>query len=610
MKESSAQKVQFRDQLIEWSQESLGVKFDNLNNTQRSRQMIRFFVLEVLEKLLPGLIPDDEGELDGCIVDGPGDGGADFLYRTDEGQVLVIQAKYRGSEAQEAPDAVGRFCDLLERLYLASLGRQESLSKELIEMASQVDWAEDTFRLYFITTAKSGKSVLDRVEQGLTGITDYPDLVETRTEFRYLDHSGLNQEIREAISSADFSNRPIEIPMIPDSEKRPWCHYVGDQRELYIGEVGGGILANILQTHKASLFTMNIRDYVGDTRTNQRISQTALNDPGNFEYFNNGVTAVASRITPDYATNTLLCEKMSIINGAQTVRSLLAASRKISKVQHKPLSTVRVLMRLLSFEHPAEVPFVGDVTRFNNTQNAVKVADFRSNDEVQKDLARRFGKLNLGGRPYEYKNKRSTKKRNTIAVTLEELTKSVYAYRYGPDDMFGGTSKLFDPSPSGLYRQLFESPESLLTESQFHLIAGTYFACDYVKQLWGARRKSLRLEKKTMHPALERKGLIFYTVGELQRRAYARQNLDLDHDIAKLSKPNNWLPDVASKPRIALASCFEIASKILTQQYEAKKKNDPSFKHRNWFRDLGTLDDIRSGVELALEFGMLPRIWG
>ena len=72
-------------------------------------------------------------------------------------------------------------------------------------------------------------------------------------------------------------------------------HFEGEQRKLYIGEVAGGILADILQAHKASLFTMNIRDYVGDSKTNKQIIQTALNQPTNFEYFNNGVTAVVEK---------------------------------------------------------------------------------------------------------------------------------------------------------------------------------------------------------------------------------------------------------------------------------------------------------------------------
>ena len=69
-------------------------------------------------------MPDDEGELESSIVDGSGDAGADFLYRTDDGQVLIIQAKYRGKDASESAEAVGRICDLPERLYLSTQGKQ------------------------------------------------------------------------------------------------------------------------------------------------------------------------------------------------------------------------------------------------------------------------------------------------------------------------------------------------------------------------------------------------------------------------------------------------------------------------------------------------------
>lgn len=608
MKEHRNLKVQFRDRLIEWSETGLEVRFSDLNSFQRSRQMVKFFVSEILEKLYPGIVPDDEGELESCIVDGSGDGGVDFLYRTDEGQVLVLQAKYRGKEAQESPEAVGRICDFLDRLYLATQGKQHGLRPDLIELANQIDWAEDTFRVYFITTAKSNQAVLDRVEQGLTQIAAFPDLAEERSEFRYLDQSGLNQELREAISSADFANRPIEIPMIPDAEGRAWCHYEGESRELFVGEVGGGVLANILQNHKASLFTMNIRDYVGDTKTNQRIVSTALDDPQNFEYFNNGVTAVAGKITPEPLNNQLVCEKMSIINGAQTIRCLLAATKKASKTQHKPLGSVRVLFRLISFKYPKEIDLVGEITRYNNTQNAVKIADFRSNDEVQKDLARRFSKLNLSGRSYEYKNKRSGKKRNTLSITLEDLTKAIFAFRFGPDDIFGGTSKLFDTTTNGLYRQVFSTPENTLTDSEFSIIAGTYFACDFVKELWEQFRRRLRNEKQAMHPALERKNLVFFAVGELLRQTYAKEEWDLAHDLSRLAKPNAWRADMSSSPRTALSKAFEIASMVLRQRYETKRTSSPGFKHRNWFRDENTLNEVRAGLELALAFGVPPKL--
>ena len=608
MKETTKPKEQFKDRLIQWAERTLGTSFSNLNSFQQSRQMTMFFIREILEKLSPGLVPDDDGEIESSIVDGSGDGGVDFIYRTEEGIVVLIQAKYRGKDANESPEAVGRFCDLLDRLKLSCEGEQQSLNKGLIDIASQIDWSEDAFRMFYITTAKTTPAVKDRVDQGISAVHDF-DEFEERVEFYYLDATLLNEQLREAISSADFSARDIIIPMMPDANGNAWCHFESDERELYLGEVQGSVLANILQEHRASLFTMNIRDYVGDSKTNKQIVETALNTPHNFEYYNNGVTAVAGRISADKDKRTLTCQKMSIINGAQTVRSLLNATKRKSKTAYKPVSDVRVVLRLMSFSYPSEVAFVGDVTRFNNTQNAVKIADFRSNDGVQKDLARRFASINLNGRRYEYKNKRSSKTRNSIPITLEELTKSLFAFKFGPDDMFGGTAKLFDTSTSGLYLKLYERPEDQLLDVQFNLIAGTFFACDYVKSLWEEFRKALRIQKQSMHPALERKGLLYFTVGELERLSYSKQHLDLNGALAKLAKPNNWLNGENSGPQIALSKAFDLARRVLIQSYELKQKSDPSFKHRNWFRDPDTLKDIRSGLGMALEFGEPPTLW-
>ena len=608
MKTTSTPKITFRDSLIKATEAKLDIKFSGLPAVQRSRQMIIFFVQEVLEKLYPGLVPDDEDEVDSCIIDGAGDGGADFIYRNDEGQIMIIQAKYRNPDSQEAAAEVGRFCDYLERLYLSTKGKQDALHQLVIDFANQIDWEEDTFRMYYITTAKTGESVKDRVEQGLCALSDFPDLLEDRTEFYYLDNTLLNIQLRDAIESCDFSDKQIEIQMVPDANGNPWCHYEGDERDIYIGEVAGGVLANILQQHKTSLFTMNIREYVGDSKTNKQIMATALNDPTNFEYFNNGVTAVAGRITPDLKNRKLTCEKMSIINGAQTVKSLLNSTKKKSGAQHKPISSVKVLFRLMSFKYPGEVPFVDEVTKYNNTQNTLKIADFRSNDKVQIDIKRRFSVLNLNGKKYEYKNKRSEKRRNTIIVTLEEFTKSIFAFKSGPDDMFGGTSKMFDTSSMGLYTKVYEDPDCQLTDAEFNLLSGTYLACNYVKELRDSLRNSLRKEKETMHRSLEHKGVIYYAIGELLRESYKKQNTNLDHDLSRLAKPNAWLVDVNSNAVLALQKIFEIARAVLEQQYDLRAKA-PSFKHRNWSRDEETLKDIQAGIKMSLVYGNPPLLW-
>ena len=203
---------------------------------------------------------------------------------------------------------------------------------------------------------------------------------------------------------------------------------------------------------------------------------------------------------------------MSIINGAQTVRSLLAATRRPGQGQYEPVSSDKVMMRLMSFKYPSEVSFVGEVTRFNNTQNALKIADFRSNDEVQKDMARRFSHLNLMGRDYEYKNKRSAKKRNSIAVTLEELTRRCMRSDSVPMTWREGQLSCLT------LRQTAYTPRSLSNPtagSRIHVQphSGNFFRLRSRQEPFGAAAKGTAFRKESDASSSGRKGLIYFAVG-------------------------------------------------------------------------------------------------
>ena len=83
----------FRDHLIDWVKEKRNFSFDSLSHQDRSKEMTRYYVKEVVSKLTPGLIPDDLDDIEDYVVDGPNDGGVDFIFRS-EGYVLIIQSKY------------------------------------------------------------------------------------------------------------------------------------------------------------------------------------------------------------------------------------------------------------------------------------------------------------------------------------------------------------------------------------------------------------------------------------------------------------------------------------------------------------------------------------
>jgi hypothetical protein len=588
-------KPKFRQALIESVEKRFGSRFDALETNVIPKEMTRFYIKSIVAKLTPGLVPDTEEEIDECVVDGPGDGGVDFIYPS-EGRVLLVQSKYHSPDKYESPENVTHFCEVISRLYDAYLKKQK-LNRKVTEALQDIDWQSDYFELQIITLGRVSETVRDRASKGPNPAKDLNEIDE-RAELTLFDESDLNSKLREALSAGEVLDQEIEIQFVPNDDGEPWIHHQsGAGRDLYVGEVRGSYLGELYRQHRYRLFAMNIRDYVGETATNKGIIETAIKEPDDFVFFNNGVSAVATQIEENHENNSLLCRRFSIINGAQTIRSLSKAQIK----DNRPLQEVRVLLRVMGFSLGKDIDFLSDATRFNNTQNAIKVSDFRSNDPYQKELNRRFSGINRHGKPYVYKNKRSREAvANKIPITMEDFSKTVHAFRYGPDDMFGGTRYLFDVSPKGGYTKVFGEPVSHPTDDEFKLLAGTYFLCDEIHSSWKEKRDEDNTEGRST-PGLERRWIVYYAVGQLLRLIYRAIGEDLDTDLRKLYKPNDWMDLASNHTKQSLAELFKLSSIAINKAYaQAAKHTD--FRHRNWFRNSGTLADISSELEIIPEY--------
>jgi hypothetical protein len=588
--EKETKKPKFREYLRLNAEKRLGTTFSSLPPHIQSREMTRYYVQNVLAKIMPGLVPEDDQEIGDSIVDGPNDAGVDFIYRTD-GRVIIIQSKYRGPDKPESIEDFTHFCEVLDRLHAAS-AKKLKIKERLDDIISDIDWETDYFYLQFLTLGKDGPAIRARFDQGIKNSDNFPDLDE-RLELQLSNEIDLNDKLREALSASEVLDQEVIIKFRPNPEATPWTHYKsGEGRNMYIGQVSGSEIADLYRRYRYRLFSMNIRDYVGDTSTNKAIVASALSNPEEFVFYNNGISAVATQIDEDPDENALHCRRFSIINGAQTVRSLRKA-----QTQDKlgVLSKVRVVLRVLDFSLAKEHDFLAEVTKYNNTQNSIKISDFRSNDPVQKDLARKFDDVARGGKKYWYKNKRSRENRdNRIPINLEEFAKAVHAFRYGPDDIWGGTRYLFDISAKGGYPKVFGEPVSNLSDEDFRLLAGTFFICDRIRETWEATRESLREQKTPLHPSLERRWMIYFVVAELLRIAYAKAPAELDSDIRRLSKPS-WLDQSDNPAGACLQELYQIGTTALMQAYNSRAQAE-TFRHRNWFRTDQTLDDIRQSL--------------
>ncbi|MFZ3217507.1 MAG: AIPR family protein, partial [Candidatus Acidiferrales bacterium] len=298
---------------------------------------------------------------------------------------------------------------------------------------------------------------------------------------------------------------------------------------------------------------------------------------------------------------TLLCDRFSIINGAQTVRSLSKAQSENSQA----VRGVQVLIRLVEYDSKitqAEQTFLDGIIRNNNTQNAIKISDFRSNDQVQISLRQHFAKTPaLRGKSFIYRNKRSGDRDSLHnIITLEELVKTVHAFRFGPDDIYGGTSYLFSTEKGSGYLKLFGDEGELktsLTVGEFHDIAGAWFLCERVRTIWKMRPTDMQT------PGMERRWLVFWSVGESLRIVYKDRTESLENDIRKLANPF-WLDEEDQKGehyRAVVENHFKLTGRVIKKVYAQAEANEP-FSHRNWFRVESTLHTIRAELESFSDF--------
>jgi len=151
--------------------------------------------------------------------------------------------------------------------------------------------------------------------------------------------------------------------------------------------VQGSWLKELYAKYGTDLFSANLRGYLGsresEANINNNIKNTAEDEARNFFVYNNGITAIV--LDYDLAKRTrggrkLNITGLSIVNGAQTTGSLGSLAEDIPD---ELLVAVRFVKAKQNF-------IIANVVRFNNSQNKLQAADFRSTDPIQDRLRTEF----------------------------------------------------------------------------------------------------------------------------------------------------------------------------------------------------------------------------
>lgn len=175
------------------------------------------------------------------------------------------------------------------------------------------------------------------------------------------------------------------------------CVFVPGEAEDYdyaLTAIPGEALRFIYERFGARLLEANVRSFLSVKRqgVNAGIQNTLRNSPTKFMAYNNGIVLVADEIrlakTPDGSTGIVWIKGMQIVNGGQTTASLYFAKKKFPETN---LSRVRVPAKIIVMREQdpvKEEALVSDISRFANSQNAVRQSDLSANKPFHIEVER------------------------------------------------------------------------------------------------------------------------------------------------------------------------------------------------------------------------------
>jgi len=178
------------------------------------------------------------------------------------------------------------------------------------------------------------------------------------------------------VDFVEVSGSPLPCVFVPGEN---------DDYDYALTAIPGEALRLLYEKFGARLLEANVRSFlsVKGKGVNAGIQNTLRTVPSRFMAYNNGIVIVADEMRfgkpNDSATGIAWLKGLQIVNGGQTTASLYFAKKKFPETD---LSRVRVPTKIIVMreQDPAkEEALVSDISRFANSQNAVRQSDLSAN---------------------------------------------------------------------------------------------------------------------------------------------------------------------------------------------------------------------------------------
>ncbi|MBX9660400.1 MAG: AIPR family protein [Nitrospiraceae bacterium] len=391
--------------------------------------------------------------------------------------------------------------------------------------------------------------------------------------------------INQAEDPLNAISPPIQVPVE--------ATMANSGKDLMVGSIALLNLYEFLKAYRAQtenldqLYEKNVRRFLGGRGKVNKGMQATLNDnPAQFGLYNNGITIVVKDFSA-VGRSTYMLTDPYIVNGCQTTRTLWEVFRQkletggskvdIKLEEWKVRAHEGVVIAKIVRVGTSGEDLLQNITRYTNSQNAVKDKDFITLDDGfhhwKNEMASRyeiFLEVQRGG----WDSQRAWQKQNpqtrqfTEAANAFDLLKVYGAGWLREAGKAFGSNRSFVPG-GAVYRQIVERTEQPFGVDDLYAAYVVQRAGDHHEFGRGSRKAS---RKQTRY--------LFYLIAlELLRDVLVRANRpssygDLTQAVLKLSRNDN---------EAAIQSLFEagvgVVDEYLTQGEQDSVFNEPTFKN-------------------------------
>lgn len=332
--------------------------------------------------------------------------------------------------------------------------------------------------------------------------------------------------------------------------------------------------------HDQTLFRKNVRQFLGFNKVNKALKQTIAGEtPHFFFFYHNGITALCEQLHINSETHQLSLRGLSVVNGAQSLNTILSASEKVK--------TARDAYVLFRFYEIPQRDLADKISIFTNSQSAVKPRDLRSNDKRLVVLKRAYEGMYRDGymitkRGEERPADRDANKTVDVAL-LAKLLMTWHCQR--PNNAYN-ENQLFDKHFDLLIHPDYR-PVDILTLARW---------MQHIERRWKVGDLTLN-EALLAAPAYSKFHLLFAV-----QACFCAANAQIDK-VPTPSTTDKFLSDPDHLISVA-ATCFNSAFEMAVREAHEKNK---IFSTQNWLKNKDSVVKVQSAVSMYMGWiGSIP----